>query len=262
MAIKVNSYLTSTSANTASETTKLVDTSANEAFEDVLVLNQTALKAMTIDAMVASSATGSVHPDSVDAAAIMAFRNKLPDNIKAPIPTEKWDGGSPVVVEPKDKKEDPKVEKPKDDTPTEPPTAPKVDPTYNEGVLKCSDELNAYFKEAADKYGIDMKLLKCIAYAESNFRPDATSKSGAMGIMQMMPATAKECGVSDPYDARQSIMGGAKYISEMIKKFDGDISLGLAAYNAGANNVKKYGGIPPFEQTQNYVKKILNVYNS
>jgi len=251
MAIKVSNYPKTSSIDTSMKTTTLIDIPTEESFEDVLVLNQTALKAMTIDAMVAASATGSVNPDAVDAAAIMKFRSTLGSNIKAPIPTEDWDGGSPKVA--------------KKSTTSKKPDLSDLDidslDVYNEGVLKCSNELNTYFLKASQTYGVDVKLLKAIACAESNFRADATSKAGAMGIMQMMPGTAKECGVEDPYDPYQSIMGGAQYISKMLDRFNGDVSLALAAYNAGANNVKKYGGIPPFKETQNYVKKVINYYN-
>lgn len=117
--------------------------------------------------------------------------------------------------------------------------------------------LEEIFQKAASTYGVDENLLKAIAKAESDFDPNATSKSGAMGIMQLMPATAKSLGVTDAYDPEQNIMGGAKYIASMLKKYDGNVSYALAAYNAGSGNVDKYGGIPPFEETQNYVTKIL-----
>ena len=123
--------------------------------------------------------------------------------------------------------------------------------------LKTSASLEKIFSAAAEKYGVDVELLKAMAKAESNFNPNATSKSGAMGIMQLMPATAKGLGVTDAYDPEQNIMGGAKYIASLLEKYDGNVSYALAAYNAGSGNVAKYGGIPPFEETQNYVAKIL-----
>lgn len=128
--------------------------------------------------------------------------------------------------------------------------------------LECSAELDAIFDEAAEKYGVDAKFLKSIAKCESDFDPACVSHSGATGIMQLMPATAAELGVSDSYDPYQNIMGGAQYISELLDKYNGDTSLALAAYNAGSGNVAKYGGIPPFTETQNYVKKVLGYYNS
>lgn len=128
--------------------------------------------------------------------------------------------------------------------------------------LSCSAELDAIFKEVADKYGVDVKFLKSIAKCESDFSATCTSSSGAMGIMQLMPATAASLGVTNAYDPYQNIMGGAKYISEKLAQYNGDKSLALAAYNAGSGNVAKYGGIPPFKETQNYVKKVMAYYNS
>jgi len=118
--------------------------------------------------------------------------------------------------------------------------------------------LNDLFEEAAKEYDVPVNLLKGIGMAESSFRVDVVSKAGAQGVMQLMPATAKELGVTNPFDARQNIMGGAKYISQMLNKYNGDVKLALAAYNAGSGNVAKYGGIPPFEETQNYVVKVMN----
>jgi hypothetical protein len=127
-----------------------------------------------------------------------------------------------------------------------------------------SDErsLESIFQEAAETYQVNVNLLKAVAKQESNFNPDSTSSSGAMGIMQLMPGTAKSLGVEDAYDPYQNIMGGAKYLSQMLTRYDGDVSLALAAYNAGPGNVDKYGGIPPFEQTQNYVTKVTGYYEN
>lgn len=117
-------------------------------------------------------------------------------------------------------------------------------------------DLDQIFNEAAVKYNVPVALLKAIGKAESDFRADAVSRSGAQGIMQLMPKTAEYLGVTDSFDPEQNIMGGAKYIKELLDKYEGNTSLALAAYNAGMNNVKKYGGIPPFEETQNYVVKV------
>lgn len=119
-----------------------------------------------------------------------------------------------------------------------------------------SQSLDQIFDKAAAKYNVPVNLLKAVGKAESNFDANAVSRSGAQGIMQLMPATAAYLGVTDSFDAEQNIMGGAKYLSELLNKYDGNTSLALAAYNAGMNNVSKYGGIPPFEETQNYVKKV------
>lgn len=122
--------------------------------------------------------------------------------------------------------------------------------------IKTSAELEAIFQKAAETYDVPVELLKAVGKAESNFNPDAVSRCGAMGIMQLMPATAQSLGVTDAFDPEQNIMGGAKYLSDKLKAYDGDITLALAAYNAGPGNVAKYGGVPPFKETQNYIKKI------
>lgn len=129
-------------------------------------------------------------------------------------------------------------------------------------LTDCSADLNEIFEEAASTFGVSVNLLKSIARAESNFNPNAVSSAGAVGIMQLMPATAASLGVSNSYDPRENIMGGAKLISQLLSKYNGNTSLALAAYNAGSGNVDKYGGIPPFTETQNYVKKVLSYMNA
>lgn len=119
--------------------------------------------------------------------------------------------------------------------------------------------LDSIFKEAADKYGVSERLLKAIAYTESGFQANVTSSAGAMGIMQLMPSTASAYGVSDPYDAYQNIMGGAAVLKDLLNMFQGNQSLAIAGYNAGCGNVKKYGGVPPFTETQNYVAKVTSL---
>lgn len=129
--------------------------------------------------------------------------------------------------------------------------------TSSTGAAAPAD-LSSIFEEAANTFGVSVNLLQSIAKAESNFNADAVSSAGAVGIMQLMPATAAAMGVTDCRDAYQNIMGGAKYIAQLLQKYSGNISLALAAYNAGSANVDKYGGIPPFSETQNYVKKVLS----
>jgi len=137
--------------------------------------------------------------------------------------------------------------------------------SFSETLMRASlssgsADLDAIFDAAGMRYCIPPNLLKAIAKVESGFHPDATSKAGAMGIMQLMPGTAEYLGVTDPYDPEQNIMGGAKYIRQMLDRFGGDVRLALAAYNAGPGAVEKYNGIPPYSETQNYVPKVLEYY--
>ena len=125
-----------------------------------------------------------------------------------------------------------------------------------QGRLPATD-LDEIFARAAERYQVPVNLLKAVAKAESGFRPDAVSPAGAQGVMQLMPATAAGLGVLDSFDPEQNIMGGAKYLSGMLSRYDGDVTLTLAAYNAGSGNVQKYGGVPPFPETQSYLKKVL-----
>ena len=118
-------------------------------------------------------------------------------------------------------------------------------------------DLEGIFERASEAYGVPLGLLKAVAKTESGFRPDAVSRCGAQGIMQLMPGTAKSLGVEDPFDPEQNVMGGAKYLGSLLGRY-GDAKLALAAYNAGSGNVDKYGGVPPFEETQKYVEKVLS----
>ncbi|HIZ27736.1 MAG TPA: lytic transglycosylase domain-containing protein [Candidatus Adamsella sp.] len=120
------------------------------------------------------------------------------------------------------------------------------------------EDIDYIIKEKADKYNLDESLIKAVIKAESGFNPNAVSKAGASGLMQLMPGTARGLGVEDIFDVEQNIEGGAKYLRGMLDRFDGDKSLALAAYNAGPNAVKRYGGIPPYQETQNYVKRVLS----
>lgn len=122
--------------------------------------------------------------------------------------------------------------------------------------FQMSESMDAIFQEASNTYGVPVNLLKAVGMAESNFNQYAQSGAGAQGVMQLMPATAAGLGVTDSFDVRQNIMGGAKLLAQNLSMYGGNVDLALAAYNAGPGNVAAYGGVPPFAETQNYVVKV------
>lgn len=126
------------------------------------------------------------------------------------------------------------------------------------GVKK--DKIYDVVKKASEEFGVDPNLILAVMKAESGFNKNAVSRAGAIGLMQLMPQTARSLGVN-PYNYMENVEGGTLYLKKMLDMFDQDISLALAAYNAGPQNVKKYGGIPPFNETKNYVEKVIKYYN-
>lgn len=138
----------------------------------------------------------------------------------------------------------------------------KIQQTISPGKTQHESDYSGIIKKAANQFNIPERLISSVIKHESNFNSQTVSHAGAQGLMQLMPGTAKFLGVKNSFDPEQNITGGARYLKQMLDQFGGDIKLALAAYNAGPGNVKKYGGIPPFKETQNYVKKVLNTFYS
>jgi hypothetical protein len=114
--------------------------------------------------------------------------------------------------------------------------------------------------EAARRHGLDPELVLAVVAVESGFRPEAVSPKGAQGLMQLMPGTSRELGVADPLDPAQNLDGGVRHLGALLSLYDGDLTRALAAYNAGAGAVSRHGGVPPYRETQAYVKKVLDRY--
>ena len=134
----------------------------------------------------------------------------------------------------------------------EPAVPPEVDASAGDDTL-----LRRSIRRAARRYDLSEVLIHSVIRTESNFRADAVSPAGAQGLMQLMPATAREPGVTDPFDVQQNIDGGAKYLRQMLDRFGGDLKLALAAYNAGPGTVARYDGRVPYRETREYVKRVL-----
>lgn len=134
-----------------------------------------------------------------------------------------------------------------------------TDPNYvaiSRGRRVSSQEIDDVIDKAAQKHNVDPNLVRALIKQESNFNPSAVSNKGAMGLMQLMPGTARQLGVSDPFDPQQNVDAGVKHLKQLLDNYNGDVRLGLAAYNAGEGAVARNKGVPPYRETQNYVKRI------
>lgn len=127
-------------------------------------------------------------------------------------------------------------------------------------ALKTPQHFAPVIREAASTFDLPPALIEAVMRVESAFQPEAVSPKGATGLMQLMPATAKAMGVRNIHSPRENVLGGARYLRLMLNRFDGDLVLALAAYNAGEHAVESYGGVPPYEETQRYVRKVIDRY--
>ena len=132
--------------------------------------------------------------------------------------------------------------------------------SYRKPVYLFMRDYDWMIKEAAKRFGVDSSLIKAVIKAESDFDYQAVSGKGAQGLMQLMPETATDMRVRDPFNPEENILGGTRYLSLLLNRFDNNKSLALAAYNAGPEKVENYNGIPPYPETQTFVKKVLNYY--
>ena len=246
MSVTILPYITEVHKTDGPETNTVSANTQTDAvidsFREALAAAERTRQAMAVDALLTAQSSGSISPETVQK--LLGF-NPQPNIPVADTSTVSGTQSNTAVS---------------DSTQASGAQTTASTGTSGSTASASSTDLDAYFEEAARTYGVDVKLLKAIARAESNYNPNATSSSGAMGVMQLMPATAKSLGITDAYNAHDNIMGGAKVISQHLSRYNGDISLALAAYNAGSGNVTKYGGIPPFTETQNYVRKVLSYY--
>lgn len=132
---------------------------------------------------------------------------------------------------------------------------PKADPISDPS--QSQNTVRQHIEAAATRFGVDRNLVDAVAWQESRYNPRARSTAGALGVMQLMPGTARQLGVHNPHDVEQNVVGGTAYLRQQLERFGNNVPLALAAYNAGPGAVTKYGGIPPYRETQNYVRQIM-----
>jgi soluble lytic murein transglycosylase len=140
-------------------------------------------------------------------------------------------------------------------------TALRSQPPMTPSGASGTDRFDRYIFQASRKHDISFSLLKAVIKVESDFNPHAVSKKGAKGLMQIMPENMVALNINDPFNPRENIMGGSKYLKTLLTKFDGKLPLALAAYNAGPTAVDRYRRIPPYKETKNYVKKVMTLYH-
>lgn len=147
------------------------------------------------------------------------------------------------------------------------PTSPRFQkvalaplPTFTVLPRLFESPYDMHIYKAAEIHGIDHRLIRAVIKAESNYDPRAVSPKGAMGLMQLMPQTAREMGVANPFDPMENIFGGTRYLKEMLRRFNNNLLQALAAYNAGPQTVEAYGGIPPIPETNQYLRTVLRNY--
>jgi soluble lytic murein transglycosylase-like protein len=129
-------------------------------------------------------------------------------------------------------------------------------------IPALTEKYDHHIWAASRRYGVDFPLIKAIITVESAFNPRAVSPKGALGLMQLMPSNVRLLRIQDPFDPEENIMGGTRFLKGLLNRFDGRLSLALAGYNAGPHRVDQYDGIPPYKETQNYVKKVLRYYRA
>jgi len=150
---------------------------------------------------------------------------------------------------------EPIIKQPKIEVTTDTLEIPVVKPS-NQSINRL-DKYEDIIQQASETYGVDMNIIKSVILAESSAKENAVSTANAKGLMQIIDSTAKYLGINNVWDPKENIMGGAKYLSELLRKYNGNLKFALAGYNAGPGNVDKYNGIPPFTETQTYVKRVI-----